>query len=58
MKREIKLSLITAGIYFIFYNLIIYTIYRQFNFGMSVISTIIFFVVYYVLLKYIRKKKP
>jgi len=57
MNREIKLALITSLIYFIFYNLVNYTLYGEFKWEISVISSIIFFVVYYLLLKYIRKKE-
>jgi len=57
MSKELKLSLMTAVIYFLFYNIITYTVYKTFKLEVSIISSLIFFVVYYILLNYIRKKK-
>lgn len=57
MNKEIITALLTTVIYFIFYNLIIYTLSRDINLKLSAVSALIFFVVYYFLLAYLKRKK-
>jgi len=57
MNRDLKITLITSAFYFVFYNLITYTFSKTIKIELSIASTIIFFIVYYFLLKYINKRK-
>jgi len=57
MNKELKISIITSVFYFVFYNLISYTFSKSLKISLSLTSTMIFFIVYYFLLKYINKRK-
>jgi len=57
MDKNLKTALITSAFYFIFYNLISYTFSKTLKLPISIISTVIFFVVYLLLLKFLNKKR-